>query len=272
MPSPSFEVHALRYASRPGEKSDEFFRFMMYGEEDESYSMDYFFWLAQGEDHTVVVDCGFSEAQSRVIGRPWETSPAALLERMGVDPAAVEHVVLSHMHWDHVGNVDLFPRATFVISRAEYEFSVGPDSRRELMQHFVLPAEVDVLEKLQVDGRLRLIEDEAEVVPGVVVRTVGGHTPGQVITEVATDRGTAVLASDAAHFYEEIERDRPFKLFTDLPGLYHGYDLLRELDGRPDTHVVPGHDPLVRSRFAEVRPDCFDVGRPLASTKHGQRP
>jgi len=67
---------------------------------------------------------------------------------------------------------------------------------------------------------------------------------------VATkDGGTVVLASDALHFYEEVERDRPFAILADLPGMYRAYDTLAQLAAQPRTHLVAGHDPLVRTRF-----------------------
>jgi glyoxylase-like metal-dependent hydrolase (beta-lactamase superfamily II) len=90
------------------------------------------------------------------------------------------------------------------------------------------------------------------VAPGVELTEVGGHTPGQLITAVAApDGSTAVLASDALHFYEEVERDRPFAILADLPAMYLAYDTLALLAGEPNTRLVAGHDPQVRTRFAK---------------------
>ena len=63
-----------------------------------------------------------------------------------------------------------------------------------------------------------------------------------------------MLASDALHFYEEVERDRPFAILADLPAMYRAYDTLAQLAGQPGTHLVAGHDPEVRARFAAWRP------------------
>ena len=73
-----------------------------------------------------------------------------------------------------------------------------------------------------------------------------------MITEVGTTSGQVVLASDATHFYDEMDLDRPFWFFFDLEGAYRGYEKLRELAARPGTSVVPGHDPAVMARFAVV--------------------
>ena len=70
--------------------------------------------------------------------------------------------------------------------------------------------------------------------------------------------GTAVLASDALHFYEEVERDRPFAILADLPAMYRAYDTLAQLATQPGTRLVAGHDPLVRARFARYAPGGAD--------------
>ena len=79
-----------------------------------------------------------------------------------------------------------------------------------------------------------------------------------------SEAGTAVLASDALHFYAEAERDRPFAIVADLPAMYRAYDLLNELAGQPGTRLVAGHDPLVSERFAAhpAGPGVADLGAP----------
>ena len=65
-------------------------------------------------------------------------------------------------------------------------------------------------------GRLRIVDRSLEVVPGVNVERVGGHSPGQLIVSIATADGELMLASDAVHYYEELELDRPFAVIADL--------------------------------------------------------
>ena len=86
--------------------------------------------------------------------------------------------------------------------------------------------------------------------------------PGPALTtRAATATGAVVLASDAVHFYEEVERDRPFAIVADLPAMYRAYDLLAGLAAQPGTRLVAGHDPQVRTRFARhpASPDMTDV-------------
>ena len=77
---------------------------------------------------------------------------------------------------------------------------------------------------------------------------VGGHTPGQAVLVVATAGGPVVLASDAVHYFEELERDRPFSIVASLADMYAAFDQIRELAG-DGARVVAGHDPLVAERF-----------------------
>ena len=255
----TFEIYALRFATRESTKSQEFFRYEVYRSPDSFQRLDYFFWLVKNDTFTVLVDCGFNRERGLTKGRPQETSPLALLERMGVAPSDVDFVIITHMHYDHVGNVDLFPNAVVILARDEYEFWAGPYGSREIMRSIVFPEEVSLVQDIERQGRLRLIGDSTEVVPGVLARKLGGHTPGQVIVEVQSPSESIVLASDAAHYYEEIELDRPYKLYDDIGKMYGALDALRELARRPNTTVVAGHDPRVTEMFHAVEPNCFDL-------------
>lgn len=259
--SAQYEAHALRYASRSSTKAAEFFRYDVYRRPDEPQEMDYFFWLVRDATRTVLVDCGFDRVRGAAKNRHQDVDPIELLARMDVAPEQVDHVVVSHMHYDHVGNLGLFPNATVSMTRQEYECWSGPYGDRELMRAFVDPDELRVVQDLAKEERLHLVDGSAELFPGIVVTLLGGHTPGQAMVEVGTGSGRVVLATDAVHYYEELERDRPFKLFTDLPGMYRAYDVLRELSTRPDTTLVAGHDPRVRTMFEVARPDCIDLTR-----------
>lgn len=261
----SYEVHALRYFTRSATKSHEIFRFDLYGDEDEEIGMDYSFWLLRNEARTVLVDCGFNKERAAAKNRFQHTDPVELLVRMGVTPDQVEHVIITHMHYDHVGNVELFPNAVFSMAREELDYFTGPYGDRELERKLVDPEEVRLVKLLVADDRLVLVDGTAEPFPGIRLTKVGGHTAGQLIVEVDTNAGTIVLASDAMHYFEEIERDRPYNLFNNLGDMYRGYDILRELAARPGVTVIPGHDPRVATMYELVQPECFDLTAPVTN-------
>ena len=253
-----YEVHALRHALHEGTASQTYHRFEVYGEPDRPLTTAFWFWVVRNERRTVLLDCGYSAGRARERGRTVLASPAELLGRLGLSPADVDHVVLSHLHWDHVGNVELFPHATFSIAREEFAFWRGPFGHRPCLGLALGDEELASVEALEREGRLFQVEGERHrLYPGIDLAVMPGHTPGQLVAEVATSSGTLVLASDAAHFYESLTLDRPFHAFTDLPGTYRTLQRLRSLAARPGTTVIPGHDPSDAATYPEVAENCF---------------
>ncbi len=117
------------------------------------------------------------------------------------------------------------------------------------------------MEELARQGRLVQVASGVEIAPGIVVEEFSGHTPGQLVTRIAATDRQVVLASDALHFYDEMDRDRPALLFTDMERLLDSYAALLKLDAQPDTYMIPGHDPVVAHEYVEVKPDVFDLLR-----------
>ncbi|TWH10291.1 glyoxylase-like metal-dependent hydrolase (beta-lactamase superfamily II) [Rhodococcus rhodochrous J45] len=266
-----YEVYALQYATRPTMASDKFYRHELYKEPDERFDTAYYFWLIRNPDRTIMVDCGYSAKAAASRSREIETDPVELMARLGVTPDDVDHVVLSHMHFDHIGNVGLFPNATFSMARAEYEFWTGPYGDRTCIGWAVRPDEVQAVVELEQTGRLDLVDSTTtELFPGISLTVVPGHTPGQIVTHVTTGNQEIILASDALHFYEEMRLDRPFQIFLDLVAMYESFDFLRELDARPSTTIVAGHDPEVMSMFAHAAEGCVDLTRQVRAQTEEQ--
>jgi glyoxylase-like metal-dependent hydrolase (beta-lactamase superfamily II) len=261
------DVLAVRFGHRVTTRAETFLNYHLYGEPDGKVDVDYYFWVVRDGDGTVtLVDTGFAPAVGDRRRRTWYTTPADTLPGLGIDPAAVSTVIVTHAHWDHIGNLHQFPRAEILMSRAEYDFWTGPVARRAQFAAHAEPDEVARLEAARADGRLTVITGQHTALPGVELVEVGGHTPGELIVKVATESGAVVLASDSLHFYEEVERDRPFAILSDLPGMYLAYDVLAGLAAEPRTWLVAGHDPAVRDRFAPYRgdPAVTDLTAPTA--------
>lgn len=254
-----FSVHALRYAQSVGKRSSYFYGYHLSDQPDAEQHVDWYFWLLEKGGRRVLVDCGYDTDRAARKGRYQNTNPLALLSRMGVAPDSIDHVVISHAHYDHIGNIGLFPNAEFTLARSEFDWITGPYAQKFPTCWVVEEEERKMVESFAADERFTFVNERTEVVPGLEVWPVGGHTPGQMLVEVAAASGKIVLASDAAHFAEEYENDRVFGMFHNLEDMFGGYEQLRELDERSDTIVVPGHDPRVSASFAEVETDCFDL-------------
>ena len=201
-------------------------------------SLDYFFWVLRYDDATVLVDTGFDPAVAARRGRDCLCPPVEALRRLGIE--SVQRVVVTHFHYDHVGNLAAFPAPSCSCPQRELEFWTSPAGRDPRFAGHVEAAEV---EWIAASGA-RTYAGGDEVAPGVTALALPGHTPGQM--GLVADG--VVLASDAVHFYEELEQRRPFWVFTDLPAMRASYEVLAEADGV----LVPGHDPLVMERFPAV--------------------
>lgn len=247
-PAP-YNVYALRYATLATTRQDVYFDYSTYGESDGPLQMDYYFWLLTNQDHTILVDTGFNEAAGRRRGRTLLTPTDQALKTMGVSPSDVDLIIVSHMHYDHIGNLALFPNAAIAVARSELEFWTGPFANRPQFMKSTELNEIQYLQSLVETGRVSLLEADQEIAPGVEVRIVGGHTPGQLIVLVKAEEAPIVLASDSLHFYEEVERDRPFHVLFHLEDMYKTYELLRELESQHGALIVAGHDPEVMNRF-----------------------
>ena len=253
---PSYRVLAVRYAERQTTLSEAYYRWSTYGEPDGPLQLSYYFWildaLHEPGSPPIVLDCGFEPERGERMGRRCLCPPAEALARLGIDPAAVELLVISHIHYDHVGNLHLFPNARMPVARSELEFwTADPVAQRPQFAAHADARGIELVRRAAAEERVDLIEDRADVAPGITAMRVGGHAPGQLVFEVAGEHGPIVLASDAIHYDDELEFERPFGIFTDLADMYRGYATLKR-HAASGAAVIPGHDPSVMNRFAPL--------------------
>ena len=160
-------------------------------------AMDYFVWAITNGERTVVVDLGFTEEVGTCRGRQFLRCPSKGLAEIGIDCARVEHVILSHFHDDHVGQLCPLPK-----------------------RHILRP----------------------------------GHRDEFLYWSLC-----AVIASDASHYYHNIEKNVPFLTLHDIPGMYYGFQRIHALADKPEL-IIPGHDPLVQERLRRVANGIVSLG------------
>lgn len=248
MTIPNYEVYAIRYATVDRLASE---NFLTKDVQDRPMPMDYFVWLIRGGGQVFVVDTGFGEEAARRRRRRLLRSPVEGLAALGVDAAQVQDVVITHLHYDHAGNVGPFANARFHVQDAELAYATGPCMAHGVFRHAFDAGDVAGMVHRLFEGRVRFHSGDATLAPGITLHLVGGHTRGLQVVRVHTERGWVVLASDASHFAANLERRNPFPIFVDLQAMLDGYDRLLSLASSPD-HVVPGHDPDVLRRYPVV--------------------
>jgi glyoxylase-like metal-dependent hydrolase (beta-lactamase superfamily II) len=204
------------------------------------------------------VDTGFTAEVAARRKREMLRSPREGLALLGVKAEAVREIIVTHMHYDHVGTSSDFPNAVFHIQDEEMNFVTGRHMRHARFAHSIEPDDVVGMVRALFKGRLAFHKGAEELAPGVSLHHIGGHTPGLQSVRVHTQRGWVVLASDATHYYEHLETGRCFPSIVNLAGVLEGYDTLRRLADSPQ-HIVPGHDPLVMARYPAVSKDLQGI-------------
>jgi glyoxylase-like metal-dependent hydrolase (beta-lactamase superfamily II) len=252
--SSGWSVIAARYGTLETTRGEAYYRYASYGEPDGPQVLDYYFWIVRRGGETILVDTGFDPDVGRRRGRTCLIEPAEAMTALGVGPENVSRVVLTHLHYDHTGNLDVLPRAELLVPAIELDFWMSPMGRRGQFAGLVEAAELERVRAAEAEGRVRRLIGGEEIAPDVHAVHLGGHSPGQMALAIFGEGPPVVLASDAAHFYAELENDRPFAVIADLAEMYEAYDTLRELAGA-EGHIVPGHDPALMERYPRLDGD-----------------
>lgn len=248
MPDPvdeTYKVYAIKYGHHDRLSSE---NFIGGDRHPTSKPLDYFVWAVVGGSRTFVVDTGFDVAAGNRRGRTTTREVREGLAAIGVEPSAVEDVIVTHMHYDHAGNCGLFPKARFHVQDREMVYCTGRCMcHKPLSQPFDVE-DVQGMVRHVFDGRVEFHDGDTQLAPGLSLHLVGGHTNGLQAVRVRTRRGWLVLASDASHLYANMEQSRPFPIVYNVGDMLEGYRRLYSLADDASL-VVPGHDPEVLNRF-----------------------
>jgi glyoxylase-like metal-dependent hydrolase (beta-lactamase superfamily II) len=249
--TPQYEVYALRYAVNSAQRAAH--NFIDGDPHDIAMPLDYFIWVIRGNGREFVVDTGFDADAAASRRRTLLATPAQLLALLDIDAAAVTDIIITHLHYDHAGNRQMFPKARFHLQDREMAYATG-----RCMCHHGLRAAFDgrdvaaMVERVYA-GRVVFHDGTDELAPGVTLHRLGGHTDGLQVVRVHTRRGWLVLASDASHLYANMEQGRSFPIVYNVGDMYEGHDTCYRLADRPE-NVIPGHDPLVMTRYPGAGP------------------
>ena len=248
-----YEITALRYARHDRPASENFLYPAAAGEDPHDYPMpiDYFVWVIRNGERAIVVDTGFDEPAAAARGRKLLKHPAEALRALGVEPEQVRDVVITHLHYDHAGNLGAFPNARLHLQDSEMAYATGRCMCHPRLRYPFEVEDVVTMVRRVYAGRVNFIDGDEEIAPGISLHHVPGHTRGLQCVRVDTARGPVVLASDALHFYTNMERQNPFPIVVDIAAMMQSWGKLMRLAG-DERRLVPGHDPLVMKRYPRL--------------------
>jgi glyoxylase-like metal-dependent hydrolase (beta-lactamase superfamily II) len=243
-----YSIQAIRLANSPGDSVADM---VMGAPKDQKIDTIYALWLIRGGGHNILFDSGFHRDRWFKL---WTIKdylrPDEAVRQAGIKREDVTDVVISHAHWDHLGGIDLFPRATVWIQKDEFRYYTGEAWQAGGDHGGIDPEDVQELVKLNTEGRLRLVDgDNVELFPGIRAYTGGRHTYASQYLCIAGDP-PFVLASDNVYLYRNLAEHAASATFTDADHAANvaAQNRMIELAGSPD-RVIPGHDALPFQKF-----------------------
>ena len=239
-----FEIIPLAVGSRQADTS-----LLLYlTEAGTPVTIHYRLWVLRSRSRTVLVDTGLPAAECAERGVHDGRDVEEVLRSVGVEVTDIDTIVLTHFHWDHASNADRFPRATFVVQRAELEALSDPVRDHPSVGRFY-SADTEKFHELHARGRLQVVDGDTPLLSGLQVLHLGGHTRGSQAVAVATMEGPAVITGDAVPLNRNLLDNIPNAVHIDLADAIHALDRVRRLDAvvvytahdQTSTLLVPAH-------------------------------
>jgi glyoxylase-like metal-dependent hydrolase (beta-lactamase superfamily II) len=255
-PAPMYEIYALKYAG-PFTSS---VAMLFWNEEwDKTIERNYYLWAIKGKDGFIVVDTGTSLSQQAKRNLKGFVNPVDALARIGVNGSNVKHVIITHIHFDHAGGMEMFPRAfpqaKYYVQKKEFDFWIrNPYAKKRPFRGISDPLANGIVADMEGTDRLQFICGDQVIMPGIELLLTPGHTLGLQSVAVNTAKGTAIVASDCAHIARSFHEDNPSCLIMDMPAWLASYEKLRAKAASIDL-IFPGHDVKMLHDYPKVAED-----------------
>lgn len=244
-----YEVYAVHYGHHDRQSTENYIGGDVH---DVLQPLDYYVWAIVGEKATYVVDTGFDERMGKKRKRTLVRPISEGLKAIGIRCDTIENVIVSHLHYDHTGNYETFPRAKYHLQDNEMAYATGRCMCHSFLKMPFEEEDIVAMVHKVFAGRVVFHDGTDAIAPGITVHKIGGHSKGLQCVRVKTRRGYVVLASDATHLYNHFEEGRVFPTTYNPAEVLEGYEALKRL-ATSTAHIVPGHDPAVLKRYPAVK-------------------
>jgi len=253
-----YEVFALKYAG-PFDRKLAMLLFNTGWADD--MAINYYIWAIRAKNgETTLVDTG--------TGKAWGPKfkgffpPEQMVARIGIKPEQVTRIVVTHMHFDHIGGItdfaQAFPAAKFYVQKTEFDFWVNsPISQRAPFKLLQNPDANKAFGELAKGPRVIQINGDMVIGPDMQLLLAPGHTPGLQAVLIPTAKGQTIVGSDSAHLFRSFKEDVPSGLIVNLPIWMETYDKLRF--NAPVENMFPGHDVKMLTDFPKVAEDITQL-------------
>jgi glyoxylase-like metal-dependent hydrolase (beta-lactamase superfamily II) len=227
----------------------------------DSVEFTYMIWLLKGDNgKNILVDAGYLDT-TKVKGKGY-IRPDSLLERINVKPTDITDVIITHSHYDHIGGINLFPKAKVWMHKDEFDYFVGEAWQENGKSVALKKNDVRNIIEINLQGRLKLvIGDDIEIMPGIRVYIGSKHSFENMYLLVNSNSKTnkIIIASDAIWLYYQLDNLLPPTLCFDPVAYVEAMKRMKTLVTNPD-FIIPGHDYLVFSKFPKVADGIVKIG------------
>ncbi len=238
---PDYTIQAIRYADAPDNLAN-----MVMGAPKQKIMLAMVVWLIRGGGRNILFDSGYHrDTFQKYFPSTNYIRPDEAVKLAGLQPDEITDIVISHAHWDHLGGIDLFPKATVWIQKEEYRYYTADAWQPGGHHGGIDPADIQELVKLNTEGRVRFVNgDNVEIVPGIRAYTGGHHTYASQYLRVEGNP-PFVLASDNCYLYLNLAEHKASATFTKdfWPANIENQARMIQLAGGSADRVIPGHDP-----------------------------
>ncbi|CAN5635170.1 N-acyl homoserine lactonase family protein [soil metagenome] len=228
----------------------------------DSLNVCFMYWLLKGNNgRNILVDAGFTgdaDINPKFISF---SPPDKMLEKINMKPDEITDIIITHPHWDHIGGIDLYPDAMVWMQKDDYNYFVTDAWQHDGNSKGFNKKDVVKIVQRNLDEKLTLIKgDDIEILPGIKVFIGGKHTFESQFVLVGSGADKVILASDNSWFYYNIEHLLPIPVTHDAKAYVKNLARMKSMVSNMD-YIIPGHDPLVFTKFSPVAEGVVQIKR-----------